>query len=218
MVEIGALGPDLQRFGGGRSRGGGAERGREGALGGVAGEEQGLGAGEARELQREEADHAAADDDDALAGPGRADVDAVERAGQGLAEGAVVGVEVGRQDDGLVGREGGELGEAAVAVDAGGDVVLAEIDAAAEAGVAMAAPGVGVAGDAGAFGQGDAGAAGGDDAGELVAERHRRGGGELALEEVAVGAADAGGLDADHDLAGGGSGTDPRRCGCRRWR
>ena len=103
----------------------------------------------------------------------------------------------------LARREDRVLGEAAVAVDAGGDVALAEVDPAAAAGVAAAAPVVGVAGDARARRR-------------ASTPSPRRStmpanswpsvtGGvarELALEEMAVGAADAGRFDPDQHLAG----------------
>jgi hypothetical protein len=98
----------------------------------------------------------------------------------------------------------GHLGKTAVAVDADGDVAEAKVDPAAQALVAAAAGDVRVAGDQGAEGQGDPRSRGDDFAREFMAQGHGRGAGKLALEEMPVGAADAGGADTDQHLAGAG--------------
>ncbi len=91
--------------------------------------------------------------------------------------------------------------KAAVAVDADGLKVFAQIDAAAPALGAASAMDVGISGDAHAGAEIDHGIADSlHDTGEFVAERHRRPAGERAVQEVAVGAADAGGLDPHEKL------------------
>ena len=198
--EVGALAPDRANLFGGRDGGARAERARERPLVRVAGQEHRLGPGDRRELQREQPDHPAADHQHPLAGLRRPDVEAVQGAGQGLGKGTMARIDAVGQDVRPPRREERELGEAAVAVDAGRDVARAEVDLAAAAGRAGAAAVVRVAGDARALGHVDAGAAGDDDAGELVAEGDRRVAGEGAVEEMPVGAADAGGLDADDEF------------------
>ena len=110
-------------------------------------------------------------------------------------------VEPVRQHHRLVRREDGVLGEAAVAMDPRRHVPRAEVDLAAPAGVADPAPVVGIAGDERPLGEAHPGAAPDHPPGELVPERHRRRRGELALEEVPVGPADAGRLHPDQHLA-----------------
>ena len=80
-------------------------------------------------------------------------------------------------------------------------ISLAQIDAAALALRAAAAMDIRIAGDAHAGVDIDDGLADGlDDAGEFMAERHRRPAGKIAVEEVAVRAADAGRLDPDQKI------------------
>ena len=171
-----------------------------------------------------EAHAAAADDGDGAAGldlgavEGRADA-----GGDGAADhgGLVHGDGVGDRHDAGFGEDGvlSEAGHLAHVVDvlavgveaggavqqvgAGGRVEVTEVAVSLEAGAAASAGGHEGEDDLVAFGgQGDAGAGLDDGAGALVSEDDGDGDGGVAVHEVAVAAADAGGTDLHQDLAG----------------
>ena len=181
---------------------GDAERPGEFVLGRMAGQKHRLGASEPRKLERKHADHAAADDEDTLASHRRPDIEPVERTGERLAQGAVFRIEIGRQRDCLPRWEDSVFSEAAVAVDACGDIPVAQVDPPAQACVAAPTPVVGVADDARALGYVDAGSTTHDNTRELMPKCHRWGARELAPEEMAVGTANARRLDPNQHLAG----------------
>ena len=173
---------------------------------GVAGDQQRLRPGIARQLQRQKADHATAKDRNPMAGHHGGQIKPVQRASKRFAKCAMMWVQGGGQGYGLAGRKADEGRKAAIAGDAGTGVALTQIDAATLAGLALKARIVRVTCDAQAHGQADAGAGGGDDAGELMAEGDGRGARKLTLKQVPVGAADARSLHPDQHFAGAGCG------------
>ena len=158
-------------------------------------------------LEREQADHAGADDDGGIARGDGGEADGVHAHGDGLDHGGFGETELGGQLVEDAGGDGDELGEGAVtAVIAAGDAedlaVVAEVHVAALTVDALAAEDRGIEGHAVARGETlHLGADSGDDARGLVAHDQRgdaaaRG----AVVAMDVGTADPAGADLDQDV------------------
>ena len=182
------------------------------------------GVGQGRAHDDAEAHAAAADDGHGAAGLDLGAVDGrADAGGHGAADhcGLVHGYGVGERHHAGLGNDGvlGEAGHLAHVVDvlavgveaggavehvgAGGPVEIAEVAVAFEAGTAASAGGHEGQDDLVALaGQRDAGSGLDDGAGALVSEDDGDGDGGVAVHEVAVAAADAGGTDLHQDFAG----------------
>ena len=110
-------------------------------------------------------------------------------------------LEVSGQKKRLLLRQHDIVGKAAVAVDAYGIEIAAEIDPAGVTMLAAATGDVGIAGDPVADGKAQYGSPHRfDDAGKFMPRRHRWFAGELAVEQMPVGATDAAGLYAHQQV------------------
>ena len=157
-----------------------------------------------RDGRRHAADRPGAGDEHVLADEVEAER-GVGGVAEGVEEGGDVVGDVGRQLEGVGGRDAQVLGEAARPVDADTDGVATQMPLAGAAVAAMTAGDVALAGDAIALLETGHVAADLDDlADELVTDRHRHGDGALRpfvpVVDVHVGAADGGLADADEHV------------------